>query len=231
MSPFLVGQSTSSVLIGTVFAENGKPISGVGIYGDRAKGHTGTTNSNGSFALHVSPSGILHFWKKGFRPKTMVFKATKAPLKIVLLREATPIWRLSTCSSTESREVPLPMIPTFFLVPADAKIENFRDVDYGKAFITLNDNSKPLEVWWGIILKPEVREQILISDSSVVEERWIYKVNGKDTFGTDIRGQTAGEKRWRYADFPIGFAIYEDVSADTARVYDRIIDSACLPAR
>ena len=45
----------------------------------------------------------------------------------------------------------------------------------------------------------------------------------------DIRGKVEDGRRWRYTDFGLGFAIYTDVSADAAAVYDKVIESACGP--
>lgn len=223
-----MGQSGGFRVKGNVTSKSGTPVSGVGIFGDPSTGQEAKTDSNGSFELPSNPGETLHFWKEGFRPKTLILKPSDTRLRVILLEESPPFWRVSECPTSKDHEVSLPFLPSF-IVPTEAKIEKFSDVDYGKSAIAFTDNSRPLELWWGLIKKPEIRERLLISDSTVIEERWIHKTKG--AFGTDIRGQTTGGMYWRYTDFPVGFAIYEGVSAESAELYDRIIDSACFPRK
>ena len=211
----MMAQSTHSQVIGTVTSERKEPIRSVAIWGNQTKGIEAETDSERFFKLPDNPGEILHFLKHGFRPKTVILRPDDTRLKIVLLREASPIWRIRSCKTSEGRKLSLPFLPKFFIVSAEAKMEKFSDVDYGKTSITFPNDSRPLEIWWGMIGKPEDREQLLISGSSEVQERWVHVSNG--AIGTDARGQTLGGMFWRYSQFPGGFAIYQDVSPDVAR--------------
>src|SRR6266705_3597127 len=70
----VIGKSGGSRVRGNVTSKSGTPISGVGIFGDHAKGQEAKTDSSGSFELPSNSGEILHFWKEGFRPKTLILK-------------------------------------------------------------------------------------------------------------------------------------------------------------
>jgi len=60
------------------------------------------------------------------------------------------------CATSKEHEVSLPFLPSF-IVPTEAKIGKFSDVDYGKSAIVLTDNSGPLELS-NSGLRPKQRE-------------------------------------------------------------------------
>ena len=69
-------------------------------------------------------------------------------------------------------------------------------------------------------------QELRNSSEGIVERKWSCPENG----GTDISGRTRDGKIWRTTTMFQGFARYENVSEETAREFDQIIDGMCCDA-
>jgi hypothetical protein len=136
------------------------------------------------------------------------------------------VWMIPECSGLDTLYTALPFLPKF-VIPSQAKVERFSDVDYGRTSIKFSDTSSALELWWGLVSGPGDRERNLRSKSIELKERRVVTLRGAG--GTDLRGLTKDGKLWRSVRFSVGFVIYAEAAQEIARQYDRVIDSACFP--
>ncbi len=102
------------------------------------------------------------------------------------------------------------------------------DADYVVYGIRLKRKGAELELWFGpTAFNPWPDDKLLVG-SSDFSQRNIYRPEG-DFMGMDSRGRTAEDGRWRHAGGVAEGAKYSDASREEAIVFDRIIDSMCVP--
>jgi hypothetical protein len=221
----LAEQDEHDRLSGIVVSENGAPISGVKIFGWR----DGTTDAEGRFAIASLPSkdSVVYFQKEGFRPKAFVFKTGTSTVKVILENDSKTAWFLPACASKDSTTSPRGYELTFSLSKR-LQFKEINDIDYQEYLVSAPNETKPLQLWWGILVSPGETVRELIVSSTNFEERSIRRKSG-ETVGYDRRGRTQDGMAWRSADFPglSATAIYHGVSKEVARAYDEVIDSAC----
>lgn len=115
-----------------------------------------------------------------------------------------------------------------FAVPGRMKMRKVSDVDYVLFIIHPKVNrAERLELWSGPNVgsgypEPELRS----SSEGVVERKW----SCPDMEGTDISGRARDGKYWRTTRMFDGFASYRNVSEETSRMFDQIIDGMCCDA-
>lgn len=106
-----------------------------------------------------------------------------------------------------------------YIVPKNARVKQIKDIDYSEYRVFVNTKGKP-----------EFLTLFLGNGSpyplcSAAGHRLLKLPDG--TEGTDARCITADTKVSRSTGFENEYAYYESVSADTAKYFDRIIDSVC----
>jgi hypothetical protein len=104
-------------------------------------------------------------------------------------------------------------------VPKNARVRQIKDIDYSEYRVFVNTKGKP-----------EFLTLFLGNGSPYplcsAARHWLLKLPD-GTEGTDARCVTADTKVSRSTGFENEYAYYESVSADTAKYFDRIIDSVC----
>ncbi len=223
--PVFAQQAGTGRLSGIVSSETGMPIEGVKVFAWQKA----TTDAEGRFDLPSPPSkeSVVYFQKEGFRPKTLVVKAVTGPLRVVLEDDSKTAWFIPACLPTHAKTAP-EGYELEFLLPKNAKVRQIEDIDYKEYVVSLVNDSKTLQLWYGPLVSPGQMVTELTLRSASFEERSIHSRTGV-VVGYDQRGRTQDGLMWRSADFPglSGTAIYKGVSQEVAMAYDRIIDSAC----
>jgi hypothetical protein len=223
--PMIAEQDGPDCLSGIVVSENGGPVSGVKIFA----WHAGMTDAEGKFELPNLPSkdSVIFFQKEGFRPKPFVVKAGVSTLKVVLEDDSKTAWLIPVCAPKNTNISPVGY-ELKFLLPKDSQLKKSKDIDYQLYFVTFAQGTAPLQLWWGPLVQPGKMVSDLILGSADFEDRSIRSKDGK-TLGFDTRGKLLDGMHWRAAGFAglSGAAIYDAVSQEAAKAYDRIIDSAC----
>jgi hypothetical protein len=129
--------------------------------------------------------------------------------------------RAASCSGKRGKE----LFGMRFEVPKGMKSKKVTDVDYVLFYVYPKGNEKEyLELWSGPHVgggSPE--REVLESSTEVRRGEWQAEWNG----GRDISGRARDGKRWRRTTMFMGLAVYENVSEETARRFDQIIDGMC----
>lgn len=224
-SPTLVTQRAPVHLKGIVVSENGTPIEGVKIFAL----HDGTTDADGKFDLpsEIGKAPVNFFQKEGFRPKAVVIKSVSSMLRVVLEDDRKTAWFIPVCRPRDANTLPKGY-NLAFLLPKAARLKKLTDIDYREFLVTLEGDALPLQLWWGGLVQPGQMVSDLIVRSANFEERSIHGKSG-EYWGTDRSGKSLAGTYWRAAGFVglSGAAIYENVSEEVAKDYDRVINSAC----
>ena len=115
-----------------------------------------------------------------------------------------------------------------FDVPKGMESKKVRDVDYVLFYVYPKGNRKEhLDLWSGPTASGgSPSEKLLASSVEVRQSKWACEENG----GTDFYGRAKDGRRWRYTTMFEGLATYENVSEETARRFDEIIDGMCCDA-
>lgn len=223
--PAFVTQRAPAHLKGIVVSENGTPIEGVKIFAL----HDSTTDADGKFDLpsEIGKATVIFFQKEGFRPKSVVVKSGSSMIRVVLEDDGKTAWFIPVCRPRDANTLPKGYSLAFRL-PKAARLKKLKDIDYQEYLVTLGGDAPPLQLWWGGLVQPGQIVSDLIVRSANFEERSIHGKSG-EYWGTDTSGKSPDGTYWRAAGFAglSGAAIYENVSEEVAKAYDRIIDSAC----
>jgi len=227
----------SSQVTGTVVDERGAPIAGASVW---SEGGRTETNSAGEFVLTVDasyPEGerTVRVSAPGRTPLTRLGPSRVAQ-PFVLRRSATATWTLPRCTGAVSRTPTRGFIKGFALrmrvpnnlevrAPVDTETVR-RQVCRGPECLTYTTGGMRSSAEWvgSLALKGamDIRERDLrnpVSDA-VLDRGVEYRVSRTD--GT----------RTRFVSFLSEWIAYERVSAPSALVFDRIIDTLCaLPIR
>ena len=115
-----------------------------------------------------------------------------------------------------------------FDVPKGMALKRVTDVDYVLFYVYPKGNDKEyLELWSGPHVGGGSPDRELLDASAEVKRgRWACDENG----GADFSGRTRDGKRWRRTTMFMGLATYENVSEETARRFDEVIDGMCCDA-
>jgi hypothetical protein len=137
-----------------------------------------------------------------------------------------PERRASTCAARGPQRKSLYGMK--FDVPKGMKLKKVSDADYVLYILYPKANEKEhIELWGG----PHVggsrpASELLSASEGVTERTWVCEVNN----GTDFTGRTRDGKRWRRTSMFQGLMIYENVSEETAKKFDEVIDGMCCDA-
>jgi hypothetical protein len=220
-----------SGLTGKVTDAEGKPLSGVHIYGTwrrlPTEADTADTDSSGCFHLEHRAQ-VIHFYKDGFAPTSYVTKPDDAEIRIVMNRAGT-IKVLPRCKRTKHGHTRIGSGLILFDVPKKGvQISGGKpDTDYVLYIVKLKGKPSALEFWIGVYaISSDADEQILEStDFQEGEALCPDSMCG----GYDSKGHLPTGNRWRKFVFvsQVG-AIYRDASPEEADRYDRMMDSVCV---
>ena len=231
----ILGQ-TESPIRGIVVAKDSQPLSGVSVSGGVWKKccpyqqENVTTDENGEFLLE-HPASVIHFWKPGLQPLTLVVQPKAAQIRIVMAFANNNL-TVSTCGRSEAnqRQLGWGKPGLHFIVPkSSVKIAGGKpDADYVRYVIRPVDRGVSyLELWFGpysISAEPDDQQFL---QSEVFSQRDLVSVKG-DVIGRDSWGQLKGSLNWRQmAAFGSG-ATYHNASAEEARLFDKIMNSICM---
>lgn len=112
-----------------------------------------------------------------------------------------------------------------FGVPKGMKSKKVTDADYVLFYVFPEGDEKEfIQIWSG----PHVgggrpSRELLEASAEVRQGEWRAEWNN----GSDFYGRTRDGKRWRRTSMFMGFAAYENVSDETARKFDEVIDGMC----
>jgi hypothetical protein len=224
--------ATAPFAKGIVVAEKGQPLHDVTVYG--SKGHccpfvpeVVKTDEYGFFQLE-QPVKVIHFWQEGFRPVAVVAQSGGNGLRVVLEEASPSNWIVPACSNAKTENRLIGYGDARFSIPRGAKLTKHHS-DEGSSFsVYLSKGSIPVELSWGGIHGSPDDDDFWILKSVRFSERWIKDFSSQP-LGVDAEGETREAKRWRLAVFiPHVTASYDGISAERAKDYDALIDSACL---
>jgi len=208
---------------GVVEDTNGKPINGVWVLNLRLWGGRVDTASDGSFRIEES-SGRLLFNHPSYAPEFVLLRpGQRLPIRITLRTRASVEWKLAKCKGvslgdpTHHRRLKLK-------IPRGFDVLKSRDVDYNVSTVVERRSKAVLDFW-----------QIASYSAGMPEFKWYdglvelrtRPIDLAGWEGFDVRGTTTDGRVSRWMGTLYTNVVYSTVSADVARKFDRIIDSAC----
>jgi hypothetical protein len=213
-------------IAGTVSLD-GHPIAGVTVSGgqrDRA-----VSDNGGKFRLE-HPGRVIHFYKDGLSPQTVVLDDYRKPI-YVALRAVEGSLVLPTCAKTkkDSRAIGWGKYGLRFSVPASSiNIEGGKpDVDYVQWMISPQNSSGHLALWFGPYAANLEPQDDLFINSVSFSQRPIVIVGGAQA-GVDSRGKLREGGEWRHTSvLGQGAGVYTNANPKDQELFDRIIDSIC----
>jgi hypothetical protein len=136
--------------------------------------------------------------------------------------DTPPMRMIPTCTPGKSEGTQLRSWRVRYIVPKNATVRQIKDIDYSEYRVLVNTKGKPefLTLFLG--------NGSPYSLCSAVRHRFLKLPDG--TGGIDARCITADTKESRSTGFENEYAYYDSVSADSAKYFDRIIDSMCYEA-
>jgi hypothetical protein len=142
-------------------------------------------------------------------------------------------WTIPDCAKDKLPGKQVRTLALNYVVPKHAIVKKFRDVDYGGYRVLQNQNGKwdVLTLVWAVNGSP-FPSQAEIKDSLKYAHRILKLPDGRQ--GIDARGTlvvNGTEREWRSAGVMALYGSYRDVSVESARYFDAIIDSVCYQPR
>jgi hypothetical protein len=216
-------KASSSELTGTVESQSGHPLADVSVISVGSNRDETKTDANGFFKL-PDHGRVVFFRHKDFRPITKVLDSDVTNLDVILDDAIGSERLVPSCASTDNREKRIGY-ESKYLVPKGLKVRRVRDADYVEWILySKKDKREWLELWSGpTVSNGFPRDELLTSSESFTERYWRCEMGG----GIDMRGRSKNGMRWRFTSLPYGLATYENVSEETAAIFDLIIDGAC----
>lgn len=209
---------------GTVVSADGSPVSDVSIVGAEGpccpvRQASTKTGKQGAFILS-NPGRVIHFYKEGVLPLTIVLTPQELVLRVVMKSDTEANWRLPACSG-KPRSGKALGYAVKIIIPKRTKVSKARSTDYTAYAVLYPGEPSEMELWWGPLVGGSDDDQLFI-DSASFSERWIWPP------GIDSEGILKDGKHWRTVDVTgIGLFHYERVSQAAASYYDQIINSGC----
>ena len=225
---------TAPVIAGIVVTHDGRPITGVRVWGSPWKQccpvqyENVATGTQGQFALvHFVP--VVHFMKDGFQPMAIVVGSGSRQLHI-MLDPVTDSLVLRQCEPAKrgEKQIGPGKKGLRFTVPKRAVriLGGKLDVDYVKYVIKPKKGEGWLELWFGPYAMSLTPDEKQFENSTQIRQRNIALPDG--TIGVDSWGRFRSGKSWRQMAILREGARYTDASAADAQLFDSIIDSACF---
>lgn len=134
---------------------------------------------------------------------------------------------IPTCTTVEPEAKIVRTGELRYLVPKHAKEKHVKDIDYSEYLVLLNHKGK----WEALLLFSGNGSPYSLC--SAARHEMLRLPNGRD--GVDARCESStngGAKQSRSTGFMSEYASYESVSPESAKYFDKIIDSMCYaPSR
>jgi hypothetical protein len=214
---------------------DGHPIAGVTVSGGiwknccPAQRDRAISDNEGKFRLK-HPGRVIHFYKDGISPQTVVLDDYTKPIYVALQAvEGSLI--LPKCAKTkkDSRAIGWGKYGLRFGVPTHStNIAGGKpDVDYVQWIISPQNSSAHLALWFGPYAANLEPEDDRFINSASFTQRTIV-VGGGAQAGIDSRGKLREGGEWRHtAVLGQGAAMYTNANLKDKELFDQIIDSIC----
>ncbi len=210
---------------GTVKDERRKPVGGVTISAYRG-GYAITrakADPQGRFRLLTFPPVVAFIEQPEYEPFVSVISSTE-PVRFTLLDHVGQRWSIRACTSEEASRPGWG--PLRFDFPKDGSTRRSTDIDYERVVVVYGSQPEGLVVWSGES----------VSDGFPTSPGWLREkatlsvrsIAFRDRSGIDFRASFNDGRASRWVGTRTNFAEYESVSAGAAKVFDSIIDSACV---
>lgn len=210
---------------GTVKDERGQSVGGVTISAYRG-GYAITTakaDSQGRFRLLTFPPVVAFIEQPEYEPFVSVISSTE-PVRFILLDHVGQRWSIRTCTSEEANRPGWG--PVLFDFPEDGSTRRSTDIDYERVVVVYGSQPERLVVWSGES----------VSDGFPTSPGWMREKAALSVRSIAFRGRTGIDFRTnlndgrasRWVGTRTNFAEYESVSVEAAKLFDSIIDSACV---
>lgn len=226
----------SAAVRGTVATADGNPVAGVTVYGSRSccpwtKSASTTTDQDGRFRLE-KPGAVIHAFKQGLQPRTVVIKAGESEVKIIL----EPLTSATTAPDCESPKWGYKRIGwgkyglQFDAPEAGAEVLGGKpDVDYVRYGIKRKGGKTFLELWFGPYAMNLEPDDDVYANSANFQQRAIISSTGR-WLGLDSWGHLKDGTAWRQLFVSGEGARYSKASEDDARFFNQIFDTFCFVA-
>jgi hypothetical protein len=199
-----------------------EPIENVRVFSEK---DFGESVANGYFDLTIG-AHVVRFSKDGFRPVTKLTADLQRVPEVRLAQDRAGLWKPPVCTTTKNSSV-MDGWHMRFIVPRGVKVREGSDIDYSTQTVCRGRDC--LQHGWGPLWSfgmPPNPEKFL-TELTQVAERDIYNYNAPEFPGFEYRGIRKKEKYVRWVGL-FGETIgYEDVSKESAQVFDILIDSFC----
>ena len=234
-----VSGQAMDVLTGIVTTPEGKPIPEVLIYGSQSKKccpfkrEQTRTDSSGRFALK-DPGAVVHFAADKFMFKVWIVRPNVGESHFVLEPETeAATFSVPACKNPAPgvRRIPGGNFGVQFDVPRkDLIISGGKmDVDYRRFLIKPKTGSSYLELWFGpYAFSGDPGDDLLLDSVSFTEKR-VSVVDGK-AWGNDFTGELHSGEHWRHTYIGPGDGARYKASLADAPLFDKVVNSACMPA-
>lgn len=218
---------------GRVVDGQGKPLPAVTVIGVHhfsgggAAARETATDSQGAFELSGVGS-VLSFRKAGYQPMTVRLQDTDVTVSVTMGLPENPPWHVPSCSAKEWKKRKYGMFVRFASTKG-TKARLTTGADTWDWKISLPRAPRPfLLIWSGpgnCGKDPSLHD---LAPDRWIEESLQWQERVMDAPGIDVRGELPNGHRWRYLRSPCDLIQYYDVKPESADVFDRIIDSACV---
>jgi hypothetical protein len=220
---------------GIVTTKEGKPIAGVTVYGSVSKTccpfkrEQATTDQNGQFRIE-HPGAVIHFSKEKLKPIALVIASEKAPIQVILEPSADSLI-VPTCGKLDSAQKRIGWGKygiRFNVAKHSVEILGGKpDVDYVTYLVKTKTSEEHMELWFGPNAMGELPHDDQFITSDKFSQRDVVNSDG-GLLGMDSWGQEHSGKQWRQmAIVGQGGAIYSNITAESASIFDAIVNSAC----
>jgi hypothetical protein len=182
------------------------------------------TDKNGVFNL-PDRGRVVYFKRQDLNPVTKILHPSAAQVEIVMTDASLTMWKIPSCSTVpdNSRRVG---IVFKVAIPDDLPFQKRAGIDGDEYHFGFDTGSGKFEVMvnWGGSTSIEPPEDLLLDSKELSERSW----RSGDTIGYEIRGIKSDGKLWRRVSFRWGAIAYQGNSEKSAKVFDKLIDSACF---
>jgi hypothetical protein len=208
-----------------VVGEDGAGLAGVRVFSETDYGRS---DEGGYFNLDTR-ARVIRFSKDGYRPLTKFFSDVQSANQVRLTRDAQGLWKPPLCSPIKNNST-VSGRHMQFLVPSGARVQKAKDTDYSTNSVCRGREC--VEHGWGPLWgggMPPFPEEFLAGWREMTE-RDVYDYDDPDVPGVEYRGIRRDGTFVRFVGI-IGVTgetiAYDRATAESARLFDRLIDSFC----
>lgn len=218
---------------GTVHDPEGRPLAGVDVYSQTVNCcqpwvSRARSDEAGSFSVR-NAGQVLTFLKAGYRPKSIVFEMGRDDAGVTLESMPADDWKIPTCKEPGSEDH-FEGLPLDLANPQGMHVEKVSNKFESLFVIRHKPSSELLRILKSKASAPygETASRIFGSDSFT--QRNVAGANEK-RIGMDSSGSQSKERWWRITALPgLETMEYDVASPEAAKVFDGVIDSACVKA-